>query len=161
MEGGHPASVQCETAHRYHKAIYFAESKRSGYAGKYRQIAIYLFAKDHVVKTTISILVPVEHEILNWAIHSDFFGETENNFPSHWSSWDRTGVLTPTGLTIDWETPHIAAYAAFILLRLQGLYKDAKDKYATAAKDLEKRIRRALESQDPSRHRLLSRAAGR
>ncbi len=45
------------------------------------------------MKTTISILAPLEHEILNWAIHSDFFGEAESKFPVGWSEWDRTDVL--------------------------------------------------------------------
>ncbi len=98
------------------------------------------------MKTTIPILFPLEHEILNWAINSDFFGEAESNFPLGWSSWDRAGVLNSGQLVIDWETPHIATYAAFIMLRLQDLYNGARDRYAEAAKNLEKRMRDGLKS---------------
>ena len=61
----------------------------------------------------------------------------------------------------DWEMPHAARYAAFILLRLQDLYADAKDRYAMVAKDLEKRIRRGLESQGTSEHEFSFKTAGR
>jgi len=104
------------------------------------------------MKTTVSILRPLEHEILDWEIHSDFFGEAEGNFPIGWSQWDRTCVLNAAQLVLDWETPHIATYAAFILMRLQDLSKDARDKYAESAKELERRIRRALKFQGTSRH---------
>jgi len=114
-----------------------------------------------MVKTTISILIPLEHEILTWAINPDFFGETESNFPAGWSSWDRTGVLNSRQLVLDWDTPHIAKYTAFILLRLQDLAKDARDKYSQSAKDLEKRIRRALKAHGTSGHEFLFKTAGR
>jgi hypothetical protein len=113
------------------------------------------------MKTTISILAPLEHEILNWAIHSDFFGEAESKFPVGWSEWDRTGVLHSAHLVLDWETPHIATYAAFILMRLQDLSRDARDKYAESAKELERRIRRALKFQGTSGHEFLFKTAGR
>lgn len=113
------------------------------------------------MKTTISIQSPLEHEILEWAINSDFFGATESSFPSGWSSWDRKGVLTTGELEIDWETPHIAAYAAFILMRLQDLCKDSRDKYAMAATELEQRIRRELKSQSASKHEFLFKTAAR
>jgi hypothetical protein len=103
------------------------------------------------MKTTISILSPVEHEILDWAINSDFLEEAKGNFPSDWNSWDRKGVLNSRQLVIDWQTPHIAPFTAFLLLRLQNLYADARDKYAEAAKNLEKRISCALKSHSNSR----------
>jgi hypothetical protein len=109
-------------------------------------------AYGHDMKTTVSILGPLEHEILDWAIHSDFFGEAEGNFPIGWSQWDRTCVLNAAQLVLDWETPHIATYAAFILMRLQDLSQDARDKYAESAKELERRIRRALKFQGTSKH---------
>jgi hypothetical protein len=102
------------------------------------------------VKTTVSVLFPLGHEILDWAINPRFLGEAETNFPPGWRSWDRTGVLESGQFVFDWETPHIAMYAAFILLRLQDLAKDARDKYAETAKNLEKRIRGALKFQRTS-----------
>src|SRR5579864_403950 len=117
--------------------------------------------KVHDMKTTVSILAPLEHEILYWAIHSDFFGDAENNFPMGWSQWDRTCVLNSAQLVLDWETPHIATYAAFILMRLQDLSKDARDKYAESAKELEGRIRRALKFQGTAGQEFLFKTAGR
>lgn len=99
------------------------------------------------MKTTISIFSFLEHEILNWAINSDSFGEAESNFPFGWSSWDRTAILDSGHLVLDWETPHMASYAAFILLRLHDLHQDAKDEYARVAKDMERRLRHALKFQ--------------
>ncbi|HLK07308.1 MAG TPA: hypothetical protein VKV30_05195 [Candidatus Angelobacter sp.] len=113
------------------------------------------------MKTTIPIQSPLEHQILNWAIDSDFYAEAESKTPSGWNSWDRAGVLDPGQLVLDWETPHIAMYAAFILLRLQDLYGDARDKYAESAKELEKRIRYALRSQGTAGHEFLFKTAGR
>jgi len=113
------------------------------------------------MKTTISILGPLEHEIMKWAIHSDYFEEAESDLPPGWKQWDRASVLNSRQFVLDWETPNIAMYAAFILLRLQGLYADARDKYATGAKNLEKRIRRGLESQGTSGHEFLFKTAGR
>jgi hypothetical protein len=107
------------------------------------------------VKTTIPILSPREHEILNLLINADFFGEAESNLPTGWNAWDRTGVLDSEQLVLDWETPHIAEYVAFILLRLQDLSRDARDKYTETAKELEKRIRRALKAQGTSGHESL------
>jgi hypothetical protein len=113
------------------------------------------------MKTTIPIQSLLEHEILNWAIDSDFYAEAESKFPAGWSSWDRAGVLDSGQLVLDWQTPHIAMYAAFILLRLQDLYRDARDKYAETAKDLEKRIRRALKAQGTAGHEFLFKTASR
>jgi hypothetical protein len=98
------------------------------------------------MKTTIPILAPLEHEILNWAIHAEFFGEAESKRPVGWSDWGRTCALNSAELVFDWKTPHITTYAAFVLMRLQDLSKDALDKYAETARGLEKRIRRALKS---------------
>jgi hypothetical protein len=81
---------------------------------------------------------------------SDFFGEAESNFPTGWKAWDRIRVVDSKQLVLDWETPHIAEYVAFILLRLRDLIGDARDKYAETAKGLEKRIRRALKAQGTS-----------
>jgi hypothetical protein len=111
------------------------------------------------MKTTISILCPLEHEILTWAINADIFGKTESNFPTGWASWDRTGVLNSNHLVLDWETPHVANYTAFILLRLKDLSGDARDKYAETAKDLRKRICHSLKSQGTSGHELLFKTA--
>jgi hypothetical protein len=57
--------------------------------------------------------------------------------------------------------PHIAMYAAFILPRLQDIYADARDRYAMAAEELEKRLRRGLESHGTSEHEFLFKTAGR
>lgn len=113
------------------------------------------------MKTTIPIQSLLEHEILSWAIDSDFYAEDESKFPAGWSSWDRAGVLNSGQLVLDWETPHIATYAAFILLRLQDLYRDARDKYAESAKRLERRIRRAIKSEGAPELELLCKTAGR
>lgn len=113
------------------------------------------------VKTTIPILSPLEHEILNWAINSDLFGEAESNFPTGWNAWDRSRVLESKQLVLDWETPHIAKYVAFILLRLQDLYGDARAKHGETARELEKRIRHALKAQGASGHKLPFRNAPR
>jgi len=113
------------------------------------------------MKTTIPIQSLLEHEILNWAIDADFYAEAESKFPAGWSLWDRAGVLDSGQLVLDWETPHIAMYAAFILLRLQDLYRDARDKYAETATHLEKRIRHALKSQGTDGHEFLFKTAGR
>ncbi len=115
----------------------------------------------HEMKTTIPIQSLLEHEILSWAIDSGFYAEAESKFPAGWSSWDRAGVLNTGQLVLDWETPHIATYAAFVLLRLQDLYRDARDIYAETAKELEKRIRRALKSQGTAGHEFLFKTAGR
>jgi hypothetical protein len=113
------------------------------------------------MKTKIPIQSLLEHEILNWAIDPDFYAEAEDKFPAGWNSWDRAGVLDSGQLVLDWETPHIAMYAAFILLRLQDLYRDARDKYAETATHLEKRIRHALKSQGTDGHEFLFKTAGR
>jgi hypothetical protein len=117
-------------------------------------------AKVYHVKTTVSVLFPLGHEILDWAINPRFLGEAETNFPPGWRSWDRTGVLESGQFVFDWETPHIAMYAAFILLRLQDLAKDARDKYAETAKNLEKRIRGALKFQRTSGHEFRFKTTG-
>jgi len=113
------------------------------------------------MKTKIPIQSLLEHEILNWAIDPDFYAEAEDKFPAGWNLWDRAGVLDSGKLVLDWETPHIAMYAAFILLRLQDLYRDARDKYAETATHLEKRIRHALKSQGTDGHEFLFKTAGR
>src|SRR3979411_3260273 len=88
------------------------------------------WAKDDGVKTTISRLSSLEHDILEWAINSELFEDIERAELSGWSSWDRTGVLTQNKLVIDWDTPPIATYAELILQRLQGLSEGSNDKYA-------------------------------
>ena len=113
------------------------------------------------MKTAIPIQSLLEHEILSWAIDSDFYAEAESQFPAGWRSWDRAGVLSTGQLVLDWETPHITTYAAFILLRLQDLYRDARDKYAESAKGLERRIRRALKSEATPEREFLCKTAGR
>ena len=111
--------------------------------------------------TTIPNLSSLEHDILEWAINSEIFEEVEGGELSGWTSWDRTGVLTRRQLVIDWETPHIATYAEFILLRLESLSEGANDKYAQASKNLEERIRPALKSKGIAGNELLFKTAGR
>jgi hypothetical protein len=118
-------------------------------------------AKVHRMITTISIRSPLEHDILDWAMNPSILGEAESNFPPGWRSWDRANVLNSGQFVFDWDTPHIAVYAAFILLRLQDLAKDARDKYAETAKNLEKRIRSALKSHDTAGHESLFKTVGR
>jgi hypothetical protein len=97
------------------------------------------------VKTTILIRSSLEHQILEWAINSNLYDETENVELPGWRSWDRTGVLTSERLLIESETPHITKYLEYILQRLHGLEEGTKDKYAQIAKNLESRIGRVNE----------------
>jgi hypothetical protein len=98
-----------------------------------------------IVKTTILIRSALEHQILEWAINSDVYEETQNGELPGWRTWDRTGVLTSERLLINSETPEIKKHMELILQRLQGLQDGAKDKYAQIAKNLESRLRRVNE----------------
>src|SRR6476660_4367755 len=44
-------------------------------------------------KTKISILCPIEQEIMKWAIHSDSFKEAESDSPPGWKQWDRASFF--------------------------------------------------------------------
>ena len=97
------------------------------------------------MKTTISTLSSLEHDILDWAIHSELFEDVEGAELSGRSSWDGTTVLTRGKLVIDWQAPRIAAYAELILQRLRGLSEGSNDKYAQVARNLEERLSHDIE----------------
>jgi hypothetical protein len=111
-------------------------------SGKFQEKTPFILRK-MIMKTMIGIRSPLEHEIMEWAINAELFEDVENGEVLGWSSWDRTGVLTSERLVLDWETPHVAEYAEFILRRLEALEEGARDHYAQVANGLGKRIRHA------------------